>query len=135
MKLPANPTNPYIKHNPQTLGDASSCNQGTAPIATVIVARLLEINSHSAALTWGISSGRLRNHNQKNMHHAKPSPAMSVMGGAQPLKTIVINHTTNTGAMAPPSRLHVQIDPCAKPRCCPGIQSATTRASPGKTPA
>src|SRR2546425_177708 len=112
MKLLANPTNPYIMHNPQTLGDASNCRQGIGHVAVGMAGRLREINSSSAELSWRISSGRLRNHSQKNAHQAKPRPAMSVMVVAQPWNTLVINHTTNTGATAPPTRLNVQIDPC-----------------------
>src|SRR6185503_9817891 len=96
MKLTANPTNPYIKHNPQTLGDASNCRQGTGPVTAGAAGRLLTINSRSAELSWRISSGRLRNHNQKNTHQAKPRPATSVIVVAQPLNILVINSLGRT---------------------------------------
>src|SRR5258707_405569 len=104
MKLPETPTNPYIKHNPHTLGDAKNRAHGIGPTVAGAIGRCDAINSRSAVLTCGISSGRLRNHNQKKTHQTTPSPAMSVSGIAQPWKTLVMSHTTKSGAIAPPSR-------------------------------
>src|SRR5678815_640524 len=157
MKLPANPTNPYIRQRPQTLGDARNCLHGTGPAAALAGGRSRAISSRSAALSCDISAGRLRNQSQNSAAQTRPASAMSVMvvdqspcslverlsgircnsltpaGG--PPKTLVMSQTTKMGAAAPPTRLKVQIEPWAKPRLLAGIQSATTRANPGKTPA
>src|SRR6267142_7014910 len=138
MKLPEKPTNPYMRHKPQTLRERS-IRQGNAVVEDVdgavsSPARPEAIRSRSAALTRFISSGRLRNHGQNSAHHNTPSAAMTQNGVVQ-----VPNSTSSpekmNGLTAPTSRLKVQTNPWAKPRSLGGIQSATTRAHTGKPPA
>ena len=91
--------------------------RGRPPVAGWPVAG--RINSRSAGLSCGISSGRLRNQSQKN---SAPDQAeagrCSVMVVAQPSWTeySVISHTTNTG----PRR--------RRPGC-------TSRSTPARSPA
>src|SRR5687768_13431314 len=116
MKLPANPTKPYMRHRPQTLGEASIASQGTSPAAFAVGDRLEEISFRSAAFTPAISSGRLRNHTQNRAAHARPRQATSAIETGQPgfslePKATVMSQTAKREATAPPSRLQVQIDP------------------------
>src|SRR5436309_5427429 len=89
MKLPEKPTNPYIRHNPQTLGDLSIRDHGTVSGALGVAtsasssARSEAINPRSAAFTNVISSGQSRNQGQKNTHHSNPSPAITQNGVVQ----------------------------------------------------
>src|SRR5215468_7039061 len=117
MKLPANPTEPYIRHNAQALRDLRKSGQGMGPFTGGWTGRPEAMRSHSAALTCGISSGRLRNHGQKKAHHSKPRPARSHKGVVQLKKTFVISKTASGGTRAPPRRLSAQTLPWAKPRC------------------
>src|SRR5205823_6509710 len=138
MKLAANPTKPYIRHRAQTFLDQTKCFQesrGRGPGLFASSGRPDVMRASSAALTAGISDGRLRNHGQNAQHQRRPSAACSQQGVAQSLaKTRVISQTTRTGARAPPNRLNAQIVPWAEARRDAGTQSATTRASPGKPP-
>src|SRR5262245_16558143 len=135
MKLPAKPTKPYIKHKPQTLRDVRNSLQEIEPDAGVVGGRSAAMNSRSAALTRGISSGRLRNQIQKNEHHRAPIPASAHKQDVQWPRMSLVSHRTRNGASAPPRRVHVQFNPCAKPRCRAGTQSAITRARMGNPPA
>src|SRR3954452_15860816 len=93
------------------------------------------MTASSAALTAGISAGRLRNHGLNAQHQSRPRAASSQQGVAQSLaKTRVISQTTRIGARAPPSWLNAQIVPWAEARRDAGTQSATTRARTGKPP-
>src|SRR6266511_457228 len=128
MKFPANPTKPYIRHNAQTLRVFRKSDQGVGSFVTGRTERPDAMRSHSAALTCGISSDRLRNHDQKKVHQTKPRPVRTHNGVVQLPKTFVISKTTSSGARAPPRRVNIQFVPWAKPRCRAGIQSAMTRA-------
>src|SRR6476619_6199113 len=135
MKLAANPTNPYIRHSAQTFLDRTKCFQESRGRGPERSGWPDVMSASSAALTAGISDGRLRNHGQNAQHQRRPSAASSQQGVAQSLaKTRVINQTTRIGARAPPTRLNAQIVPWAVARRDAGIQSATTRASTGKPP-
>jgi len=87
MKLPADPTNPYIRHNAQTLTDPNMANQGTVPprepSAAAEAGRPRAISARSAALTCGISSGRLRNQIQNGTAATTPNAANSQKGVVQ----------------------------------------------------
>src|SRR5215212_6977199 len=115
MKFAANPTKPYIRHSAQTFLDLTKCfheiggrGPGRSGVPDVM-------RANSAALTAGISDGRLRNHGQNAQHQSSPSAASSQQGVAQSLaKTLVISQTTTIGARAPPNRLNAQIVPWAE---------------------
>src|SRR4051812_41281230 len=117
MKLPEKPTKPYMRHNPQTLGDLRNADHGTAPWSAGAASRSATMSLRSDSLTFTMSAGELRNQKKKNAAQPRPSAANKVSGVAQPWNTISISATASDGAIAPPSRLKVQIDPWAKPRC------------------
>src|SRR5437764_11817010 len=108
MKLPANPVQPYIRHNAHTLGDLKKRDQGTGPFGARLTARPETMKLRSAALTWGISSGRLRNHSQKKAHQTRPRTVRTPKGAVQLPKTPLISQTTSSGARAPPRRVNIQ---------------------------
>src|SRR5262245_52820386 len=137
MKLPANPTKPYIRHNPQTLGERSIRAHGTVADSvglTGSLSRPAAIDSRSAAFTESISAGRLRNHGQNTGHQSSPRAA-TIQNGVVQVPNSAIKPRKMNGLTAPPSRLNVQTSPWAKPRCLTGIQSAITRAHAGNPPA
>src|SRR4051794_18909218 len=112
MKLAAKPTKPYIRHSAQTFLDQTKCFQDSRGRAAGWSGRPDVMRASSAALTAGISDGRLRNHGQNAQHQRKPSAASSQQGVAQSLaKTRVISQTTRIGARAPPTLLNDQISP------------------------
>ncbi len=124
-----------MRQSAQTLRDRSIRDQGTCPWPVPTrAARPASISFRSARLTWGISSGRLRNHGQKATHQAKPRTATSTTGDFQ-LPMAVKSQTRISGASAPPSRLDIQMVPWAEPRSVVGIQSAVIREIDGKVPA
>src|SRR5882672_5842844 len=92
MKLPANPTNPYMRHSAQTFREPRKCFQETGRCGPERAACPDEMRASSAALTAVISPGRLRNHGQKAQHQSKPKAASSQQGVAHSLaKTWVIS--------------------------------------------
>src|SRR5437764_15361651 len=105
MKLPANPVKRYIRHSAHTLGDLRKRDQGTGPVTAGVTERPDTMKSRSAALTCGISSGRLRNHHQKKAHQTRPRPVRTTKGIVQVPKTSLISQTTSSGARAPPRRV------------------------------
>src|SRR5260221_10432933 len=92
MKLPAKPTKPYIAHSAQTFREVRKFRHGKRPAGSG-AGRPARISSRSAALTRGISAGRLRNHHQKNTAQTKPRPPRSSDGIAQLPNTSLISHT------------------------------------------
>src|SRR5579862_5567181 len=110
MKLPVKPTQPYLRHSAHTLMDVKNRRHGNALDGRGAADRPATMRSRSAALTWGMSSGRLRNQGQKRAHQSRPKPAMSNRGVSQSPKNINSQSKSN-GASAPPSRLNVQSKP------------------------
>src|ERR1700680_4509495 len=134
MKFPADPTNPYIKQSAHTFSEPNRANQGTAAGSSADASRPRPISPRSAALTVGISSGRLRNHIQNGAQTRMPKPANSQKG------VVHVPQRSNSprnrkGPPAPPSRLNIQTVPWADARSVIGVQSVITRAQTGKNPA
>src|SRR5579859_3051273 len=111
MKLPENPTKPYIRHSAHTLRDLKKRDHGTGSERTGAVDRPNSIRSRSARLTCGICSGRLRNHSQNPMDQNRPRLASMKKETAQPGNTLNSQSPIRSGATKPPRRLNVQINP------------------------
>src|SRR5260370_13145768 len=134
MKFPAKPTKRYMSDSDQTLTELNMTDQGTGPGGPRLMTRPASMRFLSAALTPGISAGRLRNHGQNRAAQRTPRPPMIQKGVVQVPKESNSQRNRN-GTNAPPKRLNVQVIPWAEARCLRGIQSASARARVGKPPA
>src|SRR5262249_36480758 len=123
----------WVRHCIHRLKLRQASTQGIPPAlpwGLVAPGGLWLISSTSAGLHAGGSSGRSRNHNQKNSAQTSPGNPYSQNTGRQSSQAATSSAVRN-GAMAPPARPPSVMTLLANARCEKGIHRLLTRAAIG----